>query len=84
MIWNIIRSIMHERMHCGVTVGARTRQVVGVFLGDERMWSGASLQNLTVVTRLIRRVWPEALIYINEARQQINDANGREIASMGS
>eukprot|EP00038_Savillea_parva_P014376 m.215514 g.215514 ORF g.215514 m.215514 type:complete len:344 (-) comp27917_c0_seq1:112-1143(-) len=40
----------------------------GIFLGDERMWDGASLANLSYVAHLIRRDWPEAIIYINEAQ----------------
>merc|ERR1711988_803429 len=42
--------------------------VVGVFLGDERCYHGASLQNLTYIAQLIRRDWPTALVYVNEAQ----------------
>jgi hypothetical protein len=42
--------------------------VAGIFLGDEQCYHGVSLQNLTVVTALIRRDWPEAVLYINEAQ----------------
>ena len=48
----------------GVSVAVRS----GIFLGDERLYHGASLANLTHVTRLIRRDWPDAVIYINEAQ----------------
>ena len=46
----------------------RNGTVAGVFLGDELCYHGASLANLTYVTRLIRRDWPEAVLYINEAQ----------------
>jgi len=42
--------------------------IVGIFLGDERLYHGVSLENLTYVTKLIRRDWPSAIIYINEAQ----------------
>lgn len=42
--------------------------VAGIFLGDEQCYHGASLQNLTYITQLIRKDWPEAVLYINEAQ----------------
>ena len=42
--------------------------VVGIFLGDEQCYHGASMRNLTYVTERIREDWPEALIYLNEAQ----------------
>ena len=42
--------------------------VAGIFLGDEQCYHGVSLQNLTYVTQLIRKDWPEAVLYINEAQ----------------
>ena len=42
--------------------------VAGIFLGDEQCYHGVSLQNLTYMTKLIRRDWPEAVLYINEAQ----------------
>ena len=42
--------------------------VAGIFLGDEQCYHGVSLQNLTYITKLIRRDWPEAVLYINEAQ----------------
>jgi hypothetical protein len=45
---------------------------VGVFLGDESMWGGASLANLTTVTDMIKRDWPLGITYINEAQDAAN------------
>lgn len=42
--------------------------LAGIFLGDERLYHGASLADLSYVTRLIRSDWPDAIIYINEAQ----------------
>ena len=36
--------------------------VAGIFLGDEQCYHGVSLQNLTYITKLIRRDWPEAVL----------------------
>jgi hypothetical protein len=41
---------------------------VGVFLGDETMWDGVSLANLTVMTDLIKTDWPDAITMISEAQ----------------
>ena len=46
----------------------RNGTVVGIFLGDEQCYHGASMRNLTYVTKRIRNDWPEALIYLNEAQ----------------
>eukprot|EP00039_Didymoeca_costata_P002707 m.62050 g.62050 ORF g.62050 m.62050 type:complete len:356 (+) comp11478_c0_seq1:181-1248(+) len=45
---------------------------VGVFLGDENIWDGASIQNLSLVTDMIKKDWPTSLIYINEAQDTVN------------
>ena len=46
--------------------------MIGVFLGDENIWDGASIANLTTVTDMIKADWPEAIIYINEAQDVAN------------
>jgi hypothetical protein len=46
--------------------------MLGVFLGDENMWDGASLANLTTVTDMIKRDCPDCIIYINEAQDTTN------------
>ena len=45
---------------------------IGVFLGDENLWDGTSMQNLSTVSELIKRDWPEAVVYINEAQDVVH------------
>jgi hypothetical protein len=45
---------------------------IGVFLGDENMWAGTSLANLTAVTDLIKADWPTGIVFINEAQDVAN------------
>ena len=45
--------------------------VIGVMLGDERMWDGVSIQNLTDLTAQMKHDWPESLLFINEAQDAI-------------
>lgn len=41
---------------------------IGVFLGDENIWDGTSIANLTAVTDMIKRDWPDGIVFINEAQ----------------
>ena len=50
------------------------KSVVGIFLGDERMYFGVSLQNTTNMADLIKKDWPDSIIYQNEA-PSIGDCN---------
>ena len=50
------------------------KSVVGIFLGDERMYFGVSLLNTTNMADLIKKDWPESIIYQNEA-PSIGDCN---------
>lgn len=45
---------------------------IGIFLGDEHMWSGISLASLTTACDTIKRDWPDAIVYINEAQDIVN------------
>lgn len=47
---------------------ADKREIVGIFLGDERIWNGASLVNVSTIAQTIREDWPNAIIYINDAQ----------------
>ena len=46
--------------------------MIGVFLGDENLWDGTSLKNLTTICDTIKKDWPEAIIFINEAQDTVN------------
>ena len=50
------------------------KSVVGIFLGDERMYFGVSLENTTSMADLIKKDWPDSTIYQNEA-PSIGDCN---------
>eukprot|EP01052_Picozoa_sp_SAG31_P032305 SAG31_NODE_3528_length_4153_cov_1.648249_5_plen_42_part_00 len=39
------------------------------------MWGGASLQNLTTVTDMIKADWPESIVFINEVGISSLDPN---------
>ena len=41
--------------------------VIGVFLGDERMWDGITAAQTETIGSLIKSDWPKAIIYQNEA-----------------
>eukprot|EP00698_Gefionella_okellyi_P017875 TRINITY_DN5298_c0_g1_i1.p1 TRINITY_DN5298_c0_g1~~TRINITY_DN5298_c0_g1_i1.p1 ORF type:complete len:228 (-),score=28.97 TRINITY_DN5298_c0_g1_i1:618-1277(-) len=41
--------------------------IMGFFLGDELCWNGATFANLTAAAAGVRKVWPTATIYYNEA-----------------
>ena len=46
--------------------------MIGVFLGDENLWDGTSLENLTTVVDMIKTDWPDAITFINEAQDTVN------------
>ena len=50
----------------------KNKTYIGIFLGDENMWDGASIKNLTTITDMIKTDWPEAIIYVNEAQDVIH------------
>lgn len=41
---------------------ADRNELIGVFLGDERIWNGASLANVSTIAATIRSDWPDAII----------------------
>ena len=55
---------LHTTLKPHIASGA----IVGIMLGDERMWDGISMANLTRLTRTIRASWPAAILFINEAQ----------------
>ena len=46
--------------------------VTGIFLGDEVLYHGVSMQNLTYITKLIRADWPEAILCVNWPRRLLS------------
>ena len=44
--------------------------VIGIFLGDEHLYFGVKMSEVKLISDLIRRDWPEAIIYLNEAPGQ--------------
>ena len=40
---------------------------MGIFLGDEHLYFGMTLDGVKKIADLIRTAWPEAVIYMNEA-----------------
>eukprot|EP00040_Diaphanoeca_grandis_P022815 m.123281 g.123281 ORF g.123281 m.123281 type:complete len:371 (+) comp28977_c0_seq1:172-1284(+) len=46
-----------------VDIGA----ITGIFLGDERMYFGIHLSEVKLIADEIRRTWPRAIIFMNEA-----------------
>jgi len=46
---------------------AASGAAIGVFLGDEHMWFGVKLAEVKLIADLIRRDWPSAIIFQNEA-----------------
>lgn len=65
--WHRQWAAVHATLKPHIASGA----VVGLMLGDERMWDGVSMANLTVLTDTIKADWPEAILFINEAQDVI-------------
>ena len=42
--------------------------IVGIFLGDEQMWAGVTMAELTIVTDMIKHDCPACITFINEAQ----------------
>jgi len=42
--------------------------IIGIFLSDEQMWAGATLDQLGKVTDMIKKDCPHCITYINEAQ----------------
>jgi len=45
---------------------AQNYGLIGVFIGDELLWQGLSVDNLSVAAATVRATWPNATIYWNE------------------
>lgn len=41
--------------------------IIGVFLGDERMYFGLKLNEVKMIADEVRKSFPEAIIFLNEA-----------------
>jgi hypothetical protein len=41
--------------------------IIGIFLGDEHLYFGVQVSHVKEIADTIRRDWPEAIIYLNEA-----------------
>ena len=65
--WREMWAAVHATLSPHIASGA----VIGVMLGDERMWDGVSMQNLTDLTDQMKHDWPESLLFINEAQDAI-------------
>lgn len=48
------------------------RTYFGVFLGDERMWAGLELSNVSTIASYIKQTWPGAVVYMNEAQDVVH------------
>ena len=58
---------LHATLQPHIASGA----ITGIMLGDERMWDGISIANLTRLTATIRASWPNVTLFINEAQDLV-------------
>lgn len=56
-----------EKQYNEMLPAIKSGALLGVFLGDEHLYFGMSLEGVKKIADLIRTTWPSAIIYMNEA-----------------
>jgi len=57
---------------------AKEKKLIGVYLGDELLGGGLTVSNLTAITKMVKAVWPEGIVYYNEEWTPFNDPDWKD------